>query len=78
MKAHQELYELRIAEDGDEHYYTIDAGKSYADILQKSNRWEEARELLTKLLVTSKQVFGPHHNTTKEVELALQCANTHE
>jgi cation transport regulator ChaC len=26
LKASQELYELRIAEDGDEHYYTIDAG----------------------------------------------------
>jgi hypothetical protein len=30
LKASQELYELRIAEDGDEHYNTIDAGKSYA------------------------------------------------
>jgi len=27
----------------------------------------EARELLTELLATSKQVLGPHHNTTKEV-----------
>jgi len=24
------------------------------------------------LLVTSKQVFGPHHNTTKEVTSALE------
>jgi hypothetical protein len=59
---------LRIAEDGDEHYYTIDAGKNYADILQKSNRQEEARELLIQLLATSKQVFGSDHNITKSVE----------
>jgi hypothetical protein len=69
MKASQELYELRIAEDGDEHYYTIDAGKVYAGHLQKVNRGDEARELLMKLLSTSKQVFGSDHNITKSVEL---------
>jgi hypothetical protein len=71
MKASQELYELRIAKFGEEHYYTIDAGIDYAIDLRKANRWEEARELLTKLLVTSKQVLGPHHNTTKKVESML-------
>jgi hypothetical protein len=71
MKAHQELYELRIAEYGEESEYTIDAGKKYALRLRKANRREEARELLTKLLAMSKQVFGPHHNTTKEVESVL-------
>jgi hypothetical protein len=54
LKASHELYELRIAKLGDEHYYTIDAGKNYAEILQKANRREEARELLMKLLATSK------------------------
>jgi hypothetical protein len=68
LKASQELYELRIVEDGDEHYYTIDAGIRYANNLRKANRQEEASELLTKLLVMSKQVFGPHHNITKHVE----------
>jgi hypothetical protein len=68
LKASQELYELRIAEYGEESEYTIDAGRKYADILQKSNRREEARELLTKLLATSKQVFGSDHNITKQVE----------
>jgi hypothetical protein len=72
MKASQELYELRIAELGEESEYTIDAGKMYADILQKSNRGEEARELLTKLLATSKQVFGSDHNITKSVESELK------
>ena len=28
-----------------------------------------AWDLLTKLLATSKQVLGPHHSTTKEIEL---------
>jgi hypothetical protein len=71
LKASQELYELRIAEDGDEHYYTIDAGIDYAINLRKANRRDEASELLTKLLVMSKQVFGPHHNITKRVESML-------
>jgi hypothetical protein len=71
LKASQELYELRIAEDGEENEYTIDAGKSYAIDLQKYNRREEARELLMKLLATSKQVFGPDHNITNSVESML-------
>jgi hypothetical protein len=71
LKASQELYELRFAEYGDEHYFTILAGKNYAAILRKSNRREEARELLTKLLVKSKQVFGSDHNITKSVESML-------
>jgi hypothetical protein len=71
LKASQELYELRIAELGEEHYYTIDAGKTYAQRLQKANRREEARELLMKLLATSKQVFGSDHKITKEVEAML-------
>jgi hypothetical protein len=75
LKAFQELYELRIAEHGDEDEYTILAGKIYAIRLQKANRREEAIELLTKLLVTSKQVLGPHHNTTKEVASALKWIN---
>jgi hypothetical protein len=71
LKASQELYELRIAKDGEEDEYTIHAGKIYARRLQKANRREEARELLMKLLATSKQVFGPHHNITKHVESML-------
>jgi hypothetical protein len=71
LKASQELYELRIAENGEEDEYTIDAGKIYAIGLRKASRWEEARELLTKLLATSKQVLGPHHNITKSVESML-------
>ena len=70
LRASQELYEMRIAEFGDEHYYTIDAGIDYAIYLQKSNRREEARELLMKLLATSKQVFGSDHNITKSVARA--------
>jgi hypothetical protein len=68
LKASQDLYELRIAEDGEEHYYTIISGKNYAINLRKANRGDEARELLTKLLATSKQVFGSDHNITKEIE----------
>ena len=60
VKASRELYELHIAELGEENEYTMDAGKSYAIRLQKVDRRGEARELLTKLLATSKQVLGPH------------------
>jgi hypothetical protein len=72
LEASQELYELRIAEYGDGNEQTIEAGKFYAIRLCKANRGDEARELLTKLLATSKQVLGPHHSTTKEVESALE------
>jgi hypothetical protein len=67
----QELYELHIAEHGDEHYYTIISGKSYAINLQLANRRGEARELLTKLLATSKQVLGLHHKSPRRLS---QCS----
>ena len=76
LKASQELYELRIAEHGDENEYTIDSGVIYANHLQKANRGDEARELLTKLLVTSKQVLGSDHQTSKRLHLFSQCFNT--
>jgi hypothetical protein len=72
LKASQELYELRIAELGEGNENTIRTGKNYAIDLRKANRGDEARELLTKLLATSKQVFGPHHNTTKAVKSELE------
>ena len=75
LKASQELYELRIAEWGEEHECTINAGIDYAINLRKANRGDEARELLTKLLVTSKQVFGPHHNITKSVASTLEVVH---
>jgi hypothetical protein len=71
LRSFQELYELRVAEYGEEHEDTILAGITYAGELQKANRRDEAMELLTKLLATSKQVFGPHHITTKHVESML-------
>jgi hypothetical protein len=71
LKASQELYELRIAKLGEKNEYTIHAGRKYAIRLRKTNRGDEARELLTKLLATSKQVLGPHHNTTKGVAAEL-------
>jgi hypothetical protein len=75
LKASKELYEIRVAKYGEEHEYTILAGKNYAIDLHKANRGDEARDLLTKLLAMSKQVFGPHHNTTKEVASALKWIN---
>jgi hypothetical protein len=72
LRANQELYEWRIAKLGEEHEDTILTGRQYAINLLKANRGDEARELLTKLLATSKQVLGPHHNTTKEVESVLK------
>jgi hypothetical protein len=71
LKASQELYELRVAESGEGHEDTIDAGRKYALRLRKANRGDEARELLTKLLATSKQVFGSDHKITKSVESML-------
>jgi hypothetical protein len=76
LRASQNVYELRIAEIGEGHEYTIHAGRNYAINLRKANRKTEARELLTKLLATSKQVFGPHHKTTKDVESMLESFNT--
>jgi hypothetical protein len=67
LKASQELYEIRVSEYGEGDEYTIDADKFNAIDLRKANRKTEARELLTKLLATSKLVLGPHHNATKEV-----------
>jgi hypothetical protein len=72
LKASQEMYELRLAQSGDNNEYTIIAGKSYAFNLQKANRWGEARELLMKLLATSKQVFGSDHSITKGIEATLK------
>lgn len=75
LKASQDLYKLRVIKHGEKHEYAILAGKTYAANLLKFNRGEEARELLTKLLATSKQVLGPHHNTTKRVASCIQCLN---
>jgi hypothetical protein len=76
LKTSQELYELRIAELGEDDEYTILAGIDYAVHLREANLGDEARELLTKLLASSKQVLGPHHNTTKDIERILnQCSN---
>ena len=75
LKASQELYELRIVELGEENEYTIDAGRIYALDQLTANCGDEARELLTKLLATSKRVLGPYHNVTKDVESALKSVN---
>ena len=72
LKANQEMYESRVAKHGEKNDYTIRAGKILAMTLQDQNRGGEARELLVKLLATSKQVYGAHHNTTKEIELELK------
>jgi hypothetical protein len=71
VKASRELYEMRIAELGEENENTIRAGRNYAIDLRKANREEEARDLLMKLFTTSKRVLGPHHKTTKSVESML-------
>ena len=75
LKASRNVYELRIAELGEESEYTIHAGKNYAVKLHTANRGGEARELLAKLLATSKLVLGRHHSTTKKVESTLECVN---
>jgi hypothetical protein len=72
LKANQKLYELRAAKFGEENEHTIRAGIDYAVNLRKANRGDEARDLLTKLLATSKQVFGSDHKTTIEVESSLK------
>jgi hypothetical protein len=66
VKTFQELYALRVTKNGEGNENTIHAGKDYA---------VEAMELLTKLLATSKQVLGPHHNITKQVESTLEFVN---
>jgi hypothetical protein len=71
LKVFQEVHELRIAELGQENEFTIHAGRNYAINLLRANRGEEARELLMKLLPTSRQVFGSYHNITKDIESML-------
>ena len=71
LKANKELYELRVAKNGEGNLLTIDSGVIYAVNLQKANRGNEARDLLAKVLETSKQVLGSDHSTTKAVALAL-------
>jgi hypothetical protein len=75
LKTSQELYELRVAEYGEGHEVTIRAGNNFAIDLRKANRWGEARDLLTKLNATSKQVLGHHHNITKDIESELKQIN---
>lgn len=59
-----------VTQYGEEKEQTIRAGKSYtAQLLQPAVGGGGARDLLTKLLAKSKQVLGPHHSTTKEIEL---------
>ena len=72
LETSRELYKVRVAELGEGNEYTIEVGKFNAINLQKANREEEARELLTKLLATSKQVLGTNHKTTKNIKLSLK------
>jgi len=72
MKTSQELYEMRVSRQGEGNEYTILSGNTYALELTKESRWRESRELLMKLLATSKQVLGAHHSTTKETESKLK------
>jgi hypothetical protein len=72
LNASREVYELHVAKYGDEHENTIMSGRKYALRLRKANRREEARELLMKLLTTSKQVFGSDHKITEKVESELK------
>jgi hypothetical protein len=66
------VYKLRVTKLGGKHEDTIHAGQIYAFHLLKANRNAEARDLLTKLLATSKQVLGPDHNTTKDMRVRMQ------
>jgi hypothetical protein len=75
LRASQELYKMGVAKFGEGNEYTIDVGRKLAIELHSANRGDDARELLMKLLATSNQVLGPHHNTTKDVESALDHAN---
>ena len=68
LKELQEAYEMRVAKHGEEKESTISVGKNFAILLRNANRGDEARQLLTKLLATSKQVLGPNHNLTKSIE----------
>jgi hypothetical protein len=72
LRASQELYEMSGAEFGEGNENTIRAGNFYASKLRKANRGDEARDLLTKLLATSKQVFGSDHTITMGVESELK------
>ena len=72
LKTSRELYDWCVATHGVGNEYTILAGNTYALELAKESRWRESRDLLMKLLATSKQVLGSHHSTTKETESKLE------
>jgi len=78
LNSTHDVYKLRAAEYGEKNDYTIRAGKILAMSLQNANCWGEARELLTKLLATSKQVYSAHHNTTKEIVPELKKTKARE
>lgn len=71
MKESQDLYELRVAEFGEENEATIEAGEILAIHLHDANCIEEARNFLAKLLATSKQALVTHHNVTLRLSKAL-------
>ena len=71
LEASRVFYEACVANNGEEHEQTISAGNNYALRLLINNHREKASELLTKLLATSKQVLGPHHNITKRIESSV-------
>ena len=72
LETSREVYELYVSKYGEGSELAIEAGKFYAIYLQNANRGDEARELLTKLLATSKRVLGSHHKTTMNIELSLK------
>jgi len=63
LESSRELYELRIAELGEEDHLTILAGTNYAF----ASRMQTVGMSVIEVASTSKQVLGPHHCTTKEV-----------
>jgi hypothetical protein len=68
LKATKELYELRVSKLGEGNENTMKVGKRHAIQLQKANRGG------IFLLVTSKRVLGPHHNT-RLLNLLIKCPN---
>lgn len=65
MKKSQEMYKMLVAKHSEEEAVTIRAGRIHTISLKDANCGDEASEFLTKLLATSKQVFGLHHKSPR-------------
>ncbi len=74
LKSFKNIYHNELERLGPNAEETIRAGYLYADCLISANHSIKAERLLTKLVATSRQVYGEDHNyTSRIVTLLKKC-----